>query len=65
MMISIEGRFTGVKGTLTLDENNLLNSHVEASIEAASIDTREADRDTHLKSADFFDVEKSWRTWLY
>jgi polyisoprenoid-binding protein YceI len=31
---------------------------VEASIDAASINTREADRDTHLKSADFFDVEK-------
>ena len=59
MMISnVKGRFTGVKGTLTLDENDLLNSRVEASIEAASIDTREADRDTHLKSADFFDVEK-------
>ena len=59
MMISnVKGQFTGVKGTLTLDEHDLLNSHVEASIDAASINTREADRDTHLKSADFFDVEK-------
>src|ERR1051325_8953000 len=59
MMISnVKGQFTGVKGTLTLDETNLLNSHVEASIDAASINTREADRDTHLKSAEFFDVEK-------
>jgi polyisoprenoid-binding protein YceI len=59
MMISnVKGQFTGVKGTLTLDENDLLNSHVEASIDAASINTREADRDTHLRSAEFFDVEK-------
>jgi polyisoprenoid-binding protein YceI len=36
----------------------LTNSRVEASIEAASVNTREADRDAHLKSADFFDVEK-------
>src|ERR1700750_1225571 len=59
MMISnVKGQFTGVKGTLTLDENDPLNSHVEVTIDAASINTREADRDTHLKSADFLDVEK-------
>jgi polyisoprenoid-binding protein YceI len=58
MITNVKGQFTGVKGLLTLDENDLLNSHVEASIDAASINTREADRDTHLKSADFFDVEK-------
>ena len=59
MMISnVKGHFTGVTGVLTLDEQDITNSHVEASIDAASIDTREADRDTHLKSADFLDVEK-------
>jgi len=59
MMISnIKGQFTGVSGMLSLDEADLMNSSVETSIEAASIDTREAQRDTHLKSADFFDVEK-------
>ncbi len=36
----------------------MTNSRVEASIDAASINTREPQRDTHLKSADFFDVEK-------
>ena len=36
----------------------MTKSHVETSINAASINTREADRDTHLKSADFLDVEK-------
>src|SRR2546425_4557520 len=59
MMISnVKGQFTRVKGVLTLDKTDLTNSHVEASIEAASINTREPDRDAHLKSADFFDVEK-------
>ena len=43
---------------LTLDETALTNSHVEASIDAASINTRDPQRDAHLKSADFFDVEK-------
>ena len=58
MITNVKGQFTGVTGVLTLDEENITNSHVEASIDAASINTREADRDTHLKSADFLDVEK-------
>src|SRR5246127_1318453 len=59
MMISnVKGQVTSVKGVLVLDETDLTKSHVEASIEAASITTRDAQRDTHLKSADFLDVEK-------
>jgi len=59
MMISnVKGQFTRVKGVLTLDEGNLANSSIDASIEAASINTRDDQRDAHLKSADFFDVEK-------
>ncbi len=59
MMISnVKGQFTRIKGILKLDETNVTNSSVEASIEAASINTREEQRDAHLKSADFFDVEK-------
>jgi len=59
MMISnVKGRFTGVSGTLYLDENNVENSHLQASIDAASILTGDAQRDAHLKSADFFDVEQ-------
>jgi polyisoprenoid-binding protein YceI len=59
MMISnVKGQFAKVSGTLTLDESNLADSHVEAVIEAASIETRDAQRDTHLKSADFLHVEK-------
>jgi polyisoprenoid-binding protein YceI len=59
MMVSnVKGQFTGVAGSLKLDGDDILRSSVEASIEAASIHTREPQRDTHLKSADFFDVEK-------
>src|SRR6202158_3603458 len=59
MMISnVKGQFAKVSGVLTLDESKLTNSHVEAVIEAASIETRDDQRNAHLKSADFFDVEK-------
>ncbi|HWD97903.1 MAG TPA: YceI family protein [Bryobacteraceae bacterium] len=55
MMISnVKGRFTGVSGTLYLDENNIVNSRVEASIDVNSITTGDAQRDAHLKSEDFF-----------
>jgi polyisoprenoid-binding protein YceI len=59
MMIShVKGHFAKVTGTLTLDESNLANSRVEALIETASLETRDAQRDAHLKSPDFFDAEK-------
>ena len=59
MMISnVRGRFTRLSDTLTLDEDDIARSHVTAEIEAASITTSDDQRDAHLKSADFFDVEK-------
>ncbi len=59
MMISnVKGQFTKVTGALHFDEQDVTQSNVEASIEAASINTRDEQRDTHLKSPDFFDVEK-------
>jgi polyisoprenoid-binding protein YceI len=59
MMISnVKGQFTKLTGTLKFDEQDIINSTVEASIEAGSIHTSDAQRDAHLKSADFFDVEK-------
>ena len=58
MMIStVRGRFNDVSGTITIDEDNLAGSSVEVAINAASVDTRQEQRDTHLRSADFFDVE--------
>ena len=59
MMISnVKGQFAQVSGVLVLDEKDLTDSRVEASIDGASINTRDAQRDTHLKSADFLHVEK-------
>jgi polyisoprenoid-binding protein YceI len=57
MIANVNGQFSKVSGALFLDESDLANSRVEASIEAASIHTRDEQRDTHLKSPDFFDVE--------
>jgi polyisoprenoid-binding protein YceI len=58
MISNVKGHFTGVKGVLTLDEADLTESHIEAEIDAASVNTRDPQRDAHLKSADFFDVER-------
>ena len=58
MITTVRGRFTDVKGTVTLDERDPSAGSVAVEIAAASIDTREPQRDTHLRSADFFDVEK-------
>ena len=59
MMISnVKGHFTKLSGAMTRDESDPANSRVEALIEAASIETRDAQRDTHLKSPDFFHAEK-------
>jgi len=59
MMISnVKGTFTGLSGTLQLDETDRTHSTVEALIEVGTINTGDAQRDGHLKSADFFDAEK-------
>jgi polyisoprenoid-binding protein YceI len=59
MMISnVKGQFTGVSGTLERHEGDVTKSKVEVTIDAASVNTRDAQRDAHLKSADFFEVEK-------
>jgi len=58
MVTTVKGRFRDVKGTITLDEKNLANSSVEVEIAAASVDTGNDQRDAHLKSADFLDVDK-------
>lgn len=59
MMISnVKGEFTRVKGSAEFDPSKPDASHVEVIIDATSINTREPQRDTHLKSADFLDVEK-------
>ena len=58
MITNVKGRFMRVTGVLNVNETDITKSSIEATIEAASINTHEADRDTHLRSADFLDVEK-------
>lgn len=58
MIAHVKGEFTSINGTLELDEADITKSRVEASIDAKTINTREPQRDAHLKSADFLDVEK-------
>jgi len=59
MMISnVKGQFTVITGSMRLDPNDITKSRIEASADAASINTRDAQRDGHLKSPDFFDVER-------
>ncbi len=58
MIAHVKGHFSKVAGVLIHDESDRTKSRVEATIEAASIETRESQRDTHLKSADFLHVEK-------
>lgn len=56
MVAKVKGRFAEVSGTVTIAEDPLQSS-VEVEIQAASIDTRDENRDAHLRSGDFFDVE--------
>jgi polyisoprenoid-binding protein YceI len=57
MISKVRGRFGTVSGTIELDEADVTKSSVAAEIDVTTIDTREAQRDAHLRSADFFDVE--------
>src|SRR3974377_882603 len=59
MMISnVKGEFTAVTGELNLNDEAITKSPVPACMGAGTMNTRDAQRDAHLKSADFFDVEK-------
>lgn len=54
---TVRGRFAAPEGRITLDPEVPERSSVEVTIDAASLDTRAPDRDAHLKSGDFFDVD--------
>lgn len=59
MMIStVRGRFEKFGGTIDFDENDPTNATVDIEIDVASINTNEQQRDDHLRSADFFEVDK-------
>jgi len=55
----VHGAFGNVKGTVTLNEKDITKSSVTATIDATTVSTGVVQRDTHLKSADFFDVVKN------
>ena len=58
MMISnVKGEFTNFDAEIVADDDTFANAKVTATIETASVFTNNADRDTHLKSADFFNAE--------
>ncbi len=58
LLSRVGGQFRDFAGTIQFDPAHPEQSKVEVTIEAASIDTSVADRDTHLKSEDFFAVDK-------
>jgi polyisoprenoid-binding protein YceI len=58
MITTVKGRITDVEGTIYTDEKNPANSTVEVTLKATSIDTRTDQRDQHLRSEDFLNVEK-------
>jgi polyisoprenoid-binding protein YceI len=57
MITNVRGSFERFTGQVNFDENDLDNSSVEVQIEAASINTRDPQRDAHLRSPDFLDAE--------
>lgn len=58
MISNVRGHFNQLSGSVTINPQDPSKSTVEVAIEAASINTREPQRDEHLRSADFFDVAK-------
>jgi len=57
MITTVKGRFAELAGTVVADESRFEDSTVEVTFQAPSLDTRSEQRDTHLRSADFLDVE--------
>ena len=58
MVTKVRGAFNEFEGSGYFDAENPANSHLKVTIKAASIDTRSADRDAHLKSNDFFAMDE-------
>ena len=56
MISTVRGRFGAVTGSVTVDESNPAESKLDVTIDTTSIDTRQEQRDAHLRSPDFFDA---------
>src|SRR5436305_12526042 len=57
MVSMVRGEFEQFSGTVEFDEQNITRSKADIQIEAASVNTRNIQRDEHFRSSDFFDVE--------
>jgi polyisoprenoid-binding protein YceI len=57
MIAKVKGSFHAFEAVIDADPNDLTTANVQFSVDLSSIDTRNTDRDAHLRSADFFDVE--------
>ncbi|MBL4651515.1 MAG: YceI family protein [Flavobacteriales bacterium] len=55
---TVEGKISGMTGTVNFNETDLSNSSFNVCLDPASIDTESEERDTHLKNSDFFDISK-------
>jgi polyisoprenoid-binding protein YceI len=58
MISTVRGHFSKVAGTVRIDDRDVTRSQVDVTIEAGSIESRDPNRDAHLRSPDFLDVEK-------
>jgi len=58
MVAKVHGGFKNISGTFCYDSEKIEQSSVDVSIDASSIDTRDEQRDSHLKGVDFFNAEK-------
>ena len=58
MVTNVRGSFRGVKGTVSYDPDNPSATTVQAVIDASTLSTNDNERDTHVKGADFLDVER-------
>lgn len=58
MMSNVHGEFHNLKGTVAFDPKNIKACRIDATIDVSTLDTREPQRNEHLKSPDFFDAAK-------
>ena len=58
MITNVRGGFSGVQGTVVYDPDDLNSSSIDVTIDKTTLNTGDTNRDTHVKSADFLDVEK-------
>ncbi len=56
--ITVDGKLSGLKGDIVIDEKNPTRSTIDVTVDASTIDTKNDKRDKHLRNEDYFEVEK-------